>query len=253
MDVNCRSPFLGAAFLTPRMSLEFLQSASVALMLSGTVLATVGFYGPRGVAWYEQASAEKQRLSAERATDDRLERLQARLEALQTPPKMAPAANSEREDLAQSPIAFPVPVGSPDPPFPPPPLPTLSAVPAESDAPKKGYEFSPVQLEKMVQRLRSRAHGAVTIRAVKGNEEALGFARALQRLFVAAGWTTGAVEAVATEGNADDVVLSSGTFPPPAEVTTIFSALSAAGIPINTALDPNLPAQSVQLFVSAKP
>jgi hypothetical protein len=164
--------------------------------------------------------------------------------------------------LATSRPAPPVPA-VPIPEAPPPATPPAQQAPTQSEmrarlsekpAPGlRSYGYSSIQVEKLIERLRLHPHGAVAIRVPAGNDDALKFAQALQQAFVAAEWHVPPVKAIATSREASGIVLSSGTFPPPVEVTTIFSALVTAGIQLSTDLDPSQPSQTAVLFVGSKP
>ena len=85
------------------------------------------------------------------------------------------------------------------------------------------------------------------------NQEALDFANALKDAFHTAGWNVTSVTAVKPKRDTNGLTLSSGTFPPPADVTTVFSALVSAGIKLSTDLDPKQGKKSATLFVGSRP
>ena len=116
-----------------------------------------------------------------------------------------------------------------------------------------GLGLAPWQLEKLLLRLRTVQHGTIVIQAPEGVEEALHFADALKEAFVTGGWTVIGVNPVKTAREPGGLTLSSGTFPPPVEVTTVFSALVTAGIKLSTDLDPSQGKQHAVLFVGSRP
>ena len=69
----------------------------------------------------------------------------------------------------------------------------------------------------------------------------------------AAGWHVTALTPVKTDREIPGLTLSSGTFPPPTEVTTVFSALVSAGIKLSTELDPAHGKKPPTLFVGSRP
>lgn len=126
----------------------------------------------------------------------------------------------------------------------------VAAAPA-ARTPQLGIE--PWQKEKMLQRLRTFQNGSIAIQVPQGNDEALGFATALKDAFLAAGWHVTALTQVKTDSETTGLTLSSGTFPPPTEVTTVFSALVSAGIKLSTELDPAQGKKHAVLFVGSRP
>ena len=116
-----------------------------------------------------------------------------------------------------------------------------------------GLGLAPWQLEKMLLRLRAFEHGTIAIQAPEGSEDAWQFADALKEAFVAGGWNVIGVDAVKTLRESSGLTLSSGTFPPPSEVTTVFSALVTAGIKLSTDLDPSQGKTHAVLFVGSRP
>ena len=60
-------------------------------------------------------------------------------------------------------------------------------------------------------------------------------------------------DVVKTAREPSGLTLSSGTFPPPTEVTTVFSALVTAGIKLSTDLDPSQGKTHAVLFVGSRP
>ena len=116
-----------------------------------------------------------------------------------------------------------------------------------------GLGLAPWQLEKLLLRLRTVGHGTIVIQAPEGSEEAWLFADALKEAFVAGGWNVIGVNRVKTPRASSGLTLSSGTFPPPIEVTTVFSALVTAGIKLSTDLDPSQGKQHAVLFVGSRP
>lgn len=117
--------------------------------------------------------------------------------------------------------------------------------------PQLGIE--PWQKEKLLQRLRTFQNGAIAIQVPQGNDEAMGFATALKEAFLAAGWHVTGLTSVKTDREIPGLTLSSGTFPPPTEVTTVFSALVSAGIKLSTELDPAQGKKPPTLFVGSRP
>ncbi len=113
--------------------------------------------------------------------------------------------------------------------------------------------IAPWQKEKLLQRLRTFQSGSIALQVPDGNEEAMGFATALKEAFLAAGWHVTGLTAVKTDRDSSGLTLSSGTFPPPPEVTTIFSALVSAGIKLNTELDPMQGKKHAILFIGSRP
>ena len=125
-----------------------------------------------------------------------------------------------------------------------------SAAPS-SRVPQLGIEAW--QREKLLQRLRTFKNGSIAIHVPQGNDEAMGFATALKDAFLAAGWHVTALTPVKTDREIPGLTLSSGTFPPPTEVTTVFSALVSAGIKLSTELDPAQGKKPPTLFVGSRP
>ena len=124
------------------------------------------------------------------------------------------------------------------------------------DAPssrKSQLGIEPWQREKLLQRLRTFQNGSIAIHVSQGNEEAMGFATALKDAFLAGGWHVTALTSVKTDREISGLTLSSGTFPPPTEVTTVFSALVSAGIKLSTELDPAQGKKPPTLFVGSRP
>ncbi len=127
--------------------------------------------------------------------------------------------------------------------------------PPTESAPERpgGLGIAPWQLEKMLQRLRTFKHGTIAIQAPEGSDEARQYAGALKEAFVTAGWSVTGVDAVKTNRELKGITLSSGTFPPPTEVTTVFGSLVTAGIKVATDLDPSLGKGKAVLFVGSRP
>ena len=122
---------------------------------------------------------------------------------------------------------------------------------APSRIPQLGIE--PWQKEKLLQRLRTFQNGSIGIQVPQGNDDAMGFATALKEAFLTAGWHVTGLTAVKMDRESPGLTLSSGTFPPPTEVTTVFSALISAGIKLNTELDPAQGKKHAILFVGSRP
>ena len=122
---------------------------------------------------------------------------------------------------------------------------------APSRAPQLGIE--PWQKEKLLQRLRSFQNGSIGIQVPQGNDEAMGFATALKETFLTAGWHVTGLTTVKMDRESPGLTLSSGTFPPPTEVTTVFSALISAGMKLSTELDPAQGKKHATLFVGSRP
>jgi hypothetical protein len=144
----------------------------------------------------------------------------------------------------------------------PSPEPHEPAIP-ESTVPPKASELEPKpkpepalaawQTDKLVQRLRGFPNGTIVIRVLEGDDEAGEFAQALKAGFVTAGWKVTGVQPIKATRDRKGITLSSGTFPPPPEVTTVFSALVTAGLKLSTDLDPAQGKQPAVLFVGSKP
>ena len=127
---------------------------------------------------------------------------------------------------------------------------TSALIPARSN-PDLGIE--PWQKEKLLQRLRTFQNGSIALQVPQGNEEAMGFATALKDAFLTAGWHVTGLSAVKMDRESPGLTLSSGTFPPPTEVTTVFSALISAGIKLSTELDPAQGKKHATLFIGSRP
>ena len=146
-----------------------------------------------------------------------------------------------------------VPAKVPEPPAPAKTV-AIKKPPAEiKPARLEGLGIEPWQMEKMQQRLRTFDHGTITIQAPAGSDDAGRLAAALKEAFVAAGWRVVGVNVVKAGTDPKGITLSSGSFPPPAEVTTIFSALVSAGLKLSTDLDPSMGKQHAVLFVGSRP
>lgn len=117
--------------------------------------------------------------------------------------------------------------------------------------PQLGIE--PWQKDKLVQRLRTFQNGSIAIQVPQGNEEAMDFATALKQTFLTAGWHVTGLTTVKIDRETPGLTLSSGTFPPPTEVTTVFSALISAGIKLSTELDPAQGKKPATLFIGSRP
>ena len=141
----------------------------------------------------------------------------------------------------------------------PAPVPAKAAAPeihppaAAPSARVPGLGIESWQREKLIQRLRTFQNGSIAIHVPQGNDEALGFATALKDAFLAGGWHVTALTPVKTDREITGLTLSSGTFPPPTEVTTVFSALISAGLKLSTELDPAQGKKSPTLFVGSRP
>lgn len=122
---------------------------------------------------------------------------------------------------------------------------------APSRIPQLGIE--PWQKEKLLQRLRTFQNGSIGIQVPQGNDDAMGFATALKEAFLTAGWHVTGLTTVKMDRESPGLTLSSGTFPPPTEVTTVFSALVSAGIKLSTELDPAQGKKHAILFVGSRP
>jgi hypothetical protein len=81
----------------------------------------------------------------------------------------------------------------------------------------------------------------------------MNFAAALKEAFVSAGWKVTGVTLVKTDREQSGITLSSGTFPPPTEVTTVFAALVSAGIKLSTDLDPSQGKKAPILLIGSRP
>ena len=123
--------------------------------------------------------------------------------------------------------------------------------PPAARPPELGIE--PWQKEKLLQRLRSFPNGTIGIQVPEGNADALNFATALKDALIAGGWKVASLTEVKVDRDTPGLTLSSGTFPPPTEVTTVFSALVSAGIKLSTDLDPSQGKKHPILFVGSRP
>ena len=189
-----------------------------------------------------------------------------------SPPVATPPEAKKTAPVGQTPViaktVIPEKVEEPPPvaeklPEPPPakPAPVLAKAatpeihpPADAPSSRKSQlGIEPWQREKLLQRLRTFQNGSIAIHVSQGNEEAMGFATALKDAFLAAGWHVTALTSVKTDHEISGLTLSSGTFPPPTEVTTVFSALVSAGIKLSTELDPAQGKKPPTLFVGSRP
>ena len=180
-------------------------------------------------------------------------------EPKQAPPPADPLPDPPRP-VAEK-MAPAVEVASVPPPPPIQPVPVVPAAPPPKiDPPTEpkqqsvgGLGIEPWQSEKLLQRLRAFKHGTITIQAPDGSGDTRRFADALKEAFVAADWRVVGVDSVKAGRNLKGITLSSGTFPPPTEVTTVFGALVTAGIKVSTDLDPGLGKGHAVLFVGSRP
>ncbi len=176
-------------------------------------------------------------------------------------PAPAPVVPEPVKVAATAP-AHPTPAPAPVPPEPAkvaatapakPPVPEKRPAPETPAARTAGLGIEPFQKEKLLQRLRTFQNGSIAIQVPEGNTEAMDFAIALKEAFLSAGWHVTSLAAVKTDRDSHGLTLSSGTFPPPTEVTTIFSALVSAGIKLGTDLDPSQGKQHAILFIGSRP
>ena len=261
------------------MKAELLQSLSVIALIAGLFLSVLGafgtyyFSGQSGPADDRQAVAEVE--IAEPDLPVREAEPDARLAAIVEPVAEPVAAPPEprlppvtRDPVAELPLPADEKMDAPAeaaPVIPPqialeaePTVPTTAIpvreAPAEAPPPPpEGLGIEPWQLEKLLQRLRAFKNGTIAIQAPEDGGEARRYAGALKEAFVAAGWTVLGVDVVKAGRPAKGITLSSGTFPPPSEVTTVFGSLITAGIKIGTDLDPGLGKQPAVLFVGSRP
>ena len=260
------------------MKSEALQSISVAVMVAGIFLSALGAFGTyyfRGRTETAQIppppvamkAAEPKLTVRDTARDAWLASIVEPVAVSNGKPPAPPPVLPEpdvalppvAEMLAEEPRVEAAPVVPPPIAMEPAPANSTIAIP-EKPAPAKpvrahlsGLGLAPWQLEKMLLRLRTFEHGTIAIQAPEGSEEARRFADALKEAFVAGGWRVIGVDVVKTAREPSGLTLSSGTFPPPAEVTTIFSALVTAGVKLNTDLDPSQGKQHAVLFVGSRP
>ena len=271
------------------IKMDVLQSVSVVAMVAGLLLSALGAFG----TYYFGGKAEIERRQAavppvrvghpkpaarDTVRDQWLASIvepvaiaTANPPPLETPLQSQPLLNASDTTLlpvAEMPIVE-LPVEKPSAkvtlPTPPPialePLPSHHAIatPAEPAAePPSTASFSdlglaPWQLEKLLQRLRTFDHGTITIHSHEGNDDTWRFAAALKEAFIAGGWRVIGVKAVKSARAPDGLTLSSGTFPPPTEITTIFTAFVTAGIKLGTDLDPAQGKQHAVLYVGSRP
>ena len=167
------------------------------------------------------------------------------------PPVAEKLAAAKPEEAAPAPPSRIMP--EPEPPVPAKTIATKEAPAASKPHRMEGLGIEPWQTEKMLQRLRTFDHGTITIQAPEGSDEASRLAAALKEAFVAAGWRVVGVNFVKAGTDPKGITLSSGSFPPPPEVTTVFSALVSAGLKLSTDLDPSMGKQHAVLFVGSRP
>ena len=271
------------------MKLELLQSISVAVLSVGLFLSALGAFG----TYYFGGKSERKTASVEFTEPDlpvRGDPADERLAAIVEP--VTEAAVAPPPEPTPTPIPPPAPPQKPPPatadlivkppppvaeklaaakpqeaplappsrimPEPEPPVPAKTIATKQAPADSKphrleGLGIEPWQTEKMLQRLRTFDHGTITIQAPEGSGEASRLAAALKEAFVAAGWRVVGVNFVKAGTDRKGITLSSGSFPPPAEVTTVFSALVSAGLKLSTDLDPSMGKQHAVLFVGSRP
>ena len=263
------------------MKVELLQSISVIALIAGLFLSALGAFGTYYFGGKSAHSGGRQASAtveiAEPELPVRADADDARLAAI-----VEPVAAPPREPRAQKPppvtadltVQLPQPVGEklaadepaepalvtpqrivlePEPAVPTTTIPVKEAPPESTPPGSAGLGIAPWQMEKLLQRLRAFEHGTISIQAPEGSDEAWRYAVALKEAFVAAGWRVIGVNVVKASRNAGGVTLSSGIFPPPTEVTTVFGALITAGIKISTDLDPAQGKQHAVLFVGSRP
>ena len=261
-----------------RMKPEALVSISVAVMFAGIFLSALGAFGtyyfrgrtemahrpPPPVTLKADAPKLAERDTVREAwLASIVDPVAAPDDKPPAPPHAAPepevALPPVGELLVEKPRMETPPVAPPPIAVKPAPANPPAAIP-EKPAPAKpvrvhlsGLGLAPWQLEKLLLRLRAVPHGTITIQAPEGVEEALHFADALKEAFVAADWTVVGVNVVKAPREPAGVTLSSATFPPPVEVTTVFSALVTAGIKLSTDLDPSQGKQHAVLYIGSRP
>jgi hypothetical protein len=266
------------------MKLEALQSISVIVLITGLFLSALGAFGTYYFGGRTETAQRRPTPSPVRIAEQKLTVRDTARDAWLAS-IVEPVANSTSKPLTLAPLPTPRPVVADLTVTLPPiaeklidespgeatlvlPAPiALESEPAYSTItiPEKpasaksahahfaGLGIAPAQLEKLLQRLRTFDRGTIVIQAPEGSEEAWRFASALKEAFVAGGWRVIGVKAVKTAREPNGLTLSSGTFPPPSEVTTVFSALVAAGIKLSTDLDPSQGKQHAVLFVGSRP
>ncbi len=267
------------------MKLELLQSVSVIVMVVGILLSALGGFGTYYFSGRSEPTADRPASAAlEIAEPDlpvRGDEPDARFASIVEPvtepvaappehptppePNLPPVATHPIEEPPQpvpekmnelaeaAPAAQPPITLEPEPAVAATPIPEKES-PAESMPPGIGdLGIETWQKEKLLQRLRAFKHGSIAIQAPEGSREARRFAEALKDAFVAAGWRVTGVDVVKAARNPKGITLSSGTFPPPTEVTTVFGALVTAGIKISTDLDPSLGKGRAILFIGSRP
>ena len=263
------------------MKAELLQSISVIVLIAGLFLSALGGFGAYYFGGRSGPSDDRQTAAAveiaepdlpvrEDETDARLASI---VEPVAVPPEHPTPPEPRLPPVTADPIEeLPLPAGEkmdepadaapvipPEIMLEPEPAVSTTAIPlreppAESPPPRlEGLGIEPWQLAKLLQRLRAFKNGTIAIQAPEGAGEALRYAGALKEAFVAAGWSVIGVDSVKTSRDPKGITLSSGTFPPPTEVTTVFGSLITAGIKIGTDLDPSLGKQHAVIFVGSRP
>ena len=268
------------------MKTELFQSISMIVLIAGLFLSALGGFGAYFFSGKDAPSDDRPESAAvESAEPDlpvRLEETDARLASIvepvaesipaplqsPTPPKTTPPPPVKADPIVELP---PPPAEKMDEPadaapvtpsqitLEPEPAVPSTAIPVRESAPESttpnpdGLGIAPWQLQKLLQRLRTFKHGTIAIQAPEGSDEARRYAGALKEAFVTAGWSVVGVDAVKAGREVKGITLSSGTFPPPTEVTTVFGSLVTAGIKVGTDLDPSLGKGNAVLFVGSRP
>jgi hypothetical protein len=101
----------------------------------------------------------------------------------------------------------------------------------------------------LVQRLRLHPYQRLTIRAPADSPRSLILATALKSAFREAGWGVGDLEFVTEPMQAETLLLSAGSYPPPREFVAAYGALAGAGFLVTSDLGPKLGGQRVVLSV----
>ena len=271
------------------MKIETLQISSVAILILGLFLAAVGGFGAYYYGSKSDHLQRQQTASVVQTVDSRVMRLLARQQALETkmdsverqaaaPPAPPPIAVAPPDpvpaslpQLDPSPIAAAPPKSIPAafPLFEPLPIAVVpKAIPMIKVQPQpkqprskpesdlrtslKVLGLSSQQGAAFVRRLRTQRGRTVVIHVPEGKFDALDRAQALKNVFIEADWRVTGVQEVRSRRSGRGMALSSGSFPPPVEVATIFSALLSAGLQVETDLDPNQRQHRAVLFVGSK-
>lgn len=129
------------------------------------------------------------------------------------------------------------------------PIPPIRlAAPAPSHSEEEGPLSEPVRAT-LVQRLRLHPYQRLTIRAAADNPRSLKVAIALRSAFREAGWGVRELEMVTLPMEAETLLLSAGSYPPPQEFVVAFGALAGAGFMVTSDLGPKQGGQRVVLSI----